>query len=63
MVAREKWPAKTNRLFVGCSNPARFEIESLKSLAAWAKKQGVSRSQAIPRLVELGVVEGEEMTA
>jgi len=35
--------------------PARFEIESMKSLDAWAKKHGVSRSEAIRRLVEIGL--------
>jgi hypothetical protein len=35
--------------------PARFEIEAMKSLDAWAKKHAVSRSEAIRRLVELGL--------
>jgi hypothetical protein len=35
--------------------PARFEIESMKSLDTWAKKHSVSRSEAIRRLVELGL--------
>ena len=35
--------------------PARFEIESMKSLDAWAKEHGVSRSEAIRRLVEIGL--------
>jgi hypothetical protein len=35
--------------------PARFEIEAMKSLDAWAKKHDVSRSEAIRRLVELGL--------
>ena len=35
--------------------PARFEIESMKHLDSWAKKHGVSRSEAIRRLVELGL--------
>ena len=39
----------------GGTIPARFEIESMKSLDAWAKKHGVSRSEAIRRLVELGL--------
>jgi Ribbon-helix-helix protein, copG family len=34
--------------------PARFEIETMKTLDAWAKKRGVNRSEAIRRLVELG---------
>jgi hypothetical protein len=39
----------------GGTIPARFEIESMKSLDVWAKKHGVSRSEAIRRLVELGL--------
>jgi hypothetical protein len=35
--------------------PARFEIESMKSLDAWAKKHDVTRSEAIRRLVGLGL--------
>jgi hypothetical protein len=35
--------------------PARFEIESMKSLDTWAKKHKVSRSEAIRRLVEIGL--------
>ena len=35
--------------------PARFEIEAMKLLDAWAKKHDVSRSEAIRRLVELGL--------
>jgi hypothetical protein len=35
--------------------PARFEIEAMKELDAWAKTHGVNRSEAIRRLVELGL--------
>jgi Ribbon-helix-helix protein, copG family len=35
--------------------PARFEIETMKRLDAWAKKHGVSRSEALRQLVELGL--------
>ena len=35
--------------------PARFEIGAMKSLDAWAKKHEVSRSEAIRRLVDLGL--------
>ena len=35
--------------------PARFEIETMKHLDSWAKKHDVSRSEAIRRLVELGL--------
>ena len=35
--------------------PARFEIGAMKLLDAWAKKHDVSRSEAIRRLVELGL--------
>ena len=35
--------------------PARFEIEAMKLLDAWAKKHDVSRSEAIRRLVESGL--------
>jgi hypothetical protein len=35
--------------------PARFETEAMKLLDAWAKTHGVTRSEAIRRLVELGL--------
>jgi hypothetical protein len=35
--------------------PARFEIEAMKLLDAWAKKHDVTRSEAIRRLVALGL--------
>jgi hypothetical protein len=35
--------------------PARFEIETMKSLDAWADEHDVSRSEAIRRLVEIGL--------
>jgi hypothetical protein len=35
--------------------PARFEIGAMENLVAWAKKHDVSRSEAIRRLVELGL--------
>jgi hypothetical protein len=35
--------------------PARFEIETMKHLDLWAKKNDISRSEAIRRLVELGL--------
>jgi hypothetical protein len=35
--------------------PARFEIGAMKLLDAWAKKKDVSRSEAIRRLVEIGL--------
>ena len=39
----------------GGTIPARFEIAALAALDAWAKKHEVSRSEAIRRLVELGL--------
>ena len=35
--------------------PARFEPETVRAIDAWAAWAGVSRSQAIRRLVELGL--------
>jgi hypothetical protein len=35
--------------------PARFEIKTMKDLDSWARKHNVSRSEAIRRLVELGL--------
>jgi hypothetical protein len=35
--------------------PARFKIGAVKLLDAWAKKHDVSRSEAIRRLVEMGL--------
>jgi hypothetical protein len=35
--------------------PARFEIETMKHLDSWAKKHGLSRSEAIRRFVEIGL--------
>lgn len=39
----------------GGTIPARFEIATMEALGAWAEKNGVSRSEAIRRLVELGL--------
>jgi hypothetical protein len=39
----------------GGTIPARFEISTMEALDAWAKKHAVSRSEAIRRLVELGL--------
>jgi Ribbon-helix-helix protein, copG family len=39
----------------GSTIPARFEIDAMKALDAWAEKHDVSRSEAIRRLVELGL--------
>jgi hypothetical protein len=35
--------------------PARFEIPTVGVIDAWAKEHDVSRSEAIRRLVELGL--------
>jgi hypothetical protein len=35
--------------------PARFESETVKTLDSWAHQNGVSRSQAIRQLVEIGL--------
>jgi hypothetical protein len=35
--------------------PARFEIETMKSLDAWAAANETTRSDAIRRLVEIGL--------
>jgi hypothetical protein len=35
--------------------PARFEIMTMKALDAWALQHKVTRSEAIRRLVELGL--------
>lgn len=35
--------------------PARLDLDSAKALDAWAKKHDVSRSEAIRRLVVLGL--------
>jgi hypothetical protein len=35
--------------------PARFEPETMKLLDGWAKKHDLSRSEAIRRLVDLGL--------
>ena len=35
--------------------PVRFEPETVRAIDAWAAWAGVSRSQAIRRLVELGL--------
>jgi hypothetical protein len=35
--------------------PARFETATMEALDAWAEKHDVSRSEAIRRLVELGL--------
>lgn len=39
----------------GGTVPARFELETMNALHAWADKHDVSRSEAIRRLVELGL--------
>jgi hypothetical protein len=39
----------------GGTIPARFEIPTMEALDAWAEKHGVNRSEAIRRLVELGL--------
>jgi hypothetical protein len=39
----------------GGAIPARFEIPTIGALDAWAKEHDVSRSEAIRRLVELGL--------
>jgi hypothetical protein len=39
----------------GGTIPARFEIPTMEALDAWAEKHDVSRSEAIRRLVELGL--------
>ena len=35
--------------------PTRFETATVEALDAWAKKNAVSRSEAIRRLVEIGL--------
>jgi hypothetical protein len=35
--------------------PARFEKPTMEALDAWAEKHDVSRSEAIRRLVEIGL--------
>ena len=39
----------------GGTVPARFELPTMKELDAWAKKHDVTRSEAIRRLVDLGL--------
>jgi hypothetical protein len=39
----------------GGTIPARFEISTMEMLDAWAEKHEVTRSEAIRRLVELGL--------
>jgi Ribbon-helix-helix protein, copG family len=39
----------------GGTIPARFEIPTMEALDAWAEKHDVNRSEAIRRLVELGL--------
>lgn len=39
----------------GGTIPARFEIPTMKALDAWAEKHDVNRSEAIRRLVDLGL--------
>jgi hypothetical protein len=39
----------------GGTIPARFEISTMEALDAWAEKHNVTRSEAIRRLVELGL--------
>jgi hypothetical protein len=39
----------------GGTIPARFEISTIEALDGWAVKHKVSRSEAIRRLVELGL--------
>jgi hypothetical protein len=39
----------------GGTIPARFEIPTMEALDEWARKHSVSRSEAIRRLVELGL--------
>ena len=39
----------------GGAVPTRFEISTMEALDTWAKKHDVSRSEAIRRLVELGL--------
>jgi hypothetical protein len=39
----------------GSTIPARFEIDAMEALDGWAVKHKVSRSEAIRRLVELGL--------
>jgi len=35
--------------------PARFEPETIEAIGKWAEKHNVSRSEAIRRLVEIGL--------
>ena len=39
----------------GGTIPARFEFAALDALDAWAEKHELSRSEAIRRLVEIGL--------
>jgi hypothetical protein len=39
----------------GGTIPARFEIATMAALDGWAKRNAVSRSEAIRRLVEIGL--------
>jgi hypothetical protein len=39
----------------GGTIPARFEIATMEALDVWAQEHGVSRSEAIRRLVEIGL--------
>jgi hypothetical protein len=39
---------------------ARFPAEMIKSIEAWAATNGVTRTEAIPRLVELGLSGGRQ---
>ncbi len=39
----------------GGTIPARFEIPTMEALDAWAEKHDVTRSEAIRRLVEIGL--------
>jgi hypothetical protein len=39
----------------GGTIPARFEIQTMEALDVWAVKHKVSRSEAIRRLVEIGL--------
>jgi len=43
----------------GGTIPARFETATMEALDAWAKNNAVSRSEAIRRLVELGLKKGK----
>ena len=47
----------------GGTIPARFEIPTMEALDAWAEKHDVTRSEAIRRLVELGLAGAKKFAA